>query len=67
MSEPQPVCTLILAIGEWPFTNPPRCGLPARYRVIDEGGDVGYSCWAHRVHILGGARGVTVQDLEESP
>lgn len=60
-------CTFILAIGEWPFTNPPRCGQPARYQVVDEGGDVGYSCEAHAVHILGGRRGVTVHDLEAPP
>jgi hypothetical protein len=63
----EPVCTLILAIGEWPFTNPPRCGQPARYRVIDEGGDVGYSCVRHSGYILRGRRGVEVHDLEKPP
>jgi hypothetical protein len=63
----EPVCTLILAVGEWPFTNPPRCGQPARYRVIDEGGDEGYSCERHAVHILAGWRGVEVHDLWKPP
>lgn len=63
----EPTCTFIMHIGEWPFTNPPRCGQPARYRIIDEGGDEGYSCPDHERHILGGNRGVTVIDLRGRP
>lgn len=60
----EPKCTLILGTGDWPFTNPIRCGDPAIYHLVDESGDEGYSCVVHAGRILGG-RGVTITDLRE--
>ena len=52
--EPDPTryCTYMTGIGEWPFTNPPRCGEPAKWRLTlkSDPTEVGYSCVKHVGH-----------------
>lgn len=55
MTSPAPVCTFILDIGEWPYTNPSRCGKTATARVSSTDPDDadmadGYTCDNHKVH-----------------